>query len=262
MENKISSAVRKVYTEKVISLGTFFGGPLAAAILISKNYRTFGKDESARNALYLGVILSLLLFLVLLLLPVSNFDKILNISLPLVFTGTVYFIIHKYQKKEIEEYLINGAPKASAWEAFGIGIMCSTIYLMIIIPAARFSNPDFDYNKYDNYVTTFVNNEQAALYIYYALQVQTTEKVIPITTESIYLWKKNIEVVELMDAIVNLPGLLKDQNKLLFKYCNLRIEELSLIKQALIEDTNEYDSKILNKQKEIETVLTKLEAFE
>lgn len=260
MENPEFTAL-KVYTEKDISIGTFFGGPLASAILISKNYKTFGKEDSARNALYLGIILSILLLLIIFLLPDSIPDKLLNFSLPLIFAGIVCLITHKYQKKDIDEYLTKGVPKASAWGAFGIGIMSSAIYLIILFPIALLSIPDFDDKMYDNYVTVFVNNEKAALSVYDAFQNQSIESIIPITEESINLWEKNIEIVESMEAIKNLPNVLREQNKLLIKYCTLRIEELSLIKQALAEETNKYDSKIFDKQEEIETVLSDLESY-
>ena len=36
---------QKIYTNKLISFATVFGGPMAAGILIGHNYKIFGEDE-------------------------------------------------------------------------------------------------------------------------------------------------------------------------------------------------------------------------
>ena len=45
---------QKIFTNKAISAATFFGGPIAAGFLISKNYKAFGNDNAARNSIFIG----------------------------------------------------------------------------------------------------------------------------------------------------------------------------------------------------------------
>ena len=59
MENKDL----KIFTNKAISIATFFGGPLAAGLLISKNFKVFGNENAARNSIFIGIISTILLIM-------------------------------------------------------------------------------------------------------------------------------------------------------------------------------------------------------
>ena len=58
MENN----THKIFTNRVISTATFFGGPIVAGFMIAKNYKAFGNSDAARNSIFIGIISTLLLF--------------------------------------------------------------------------------------------------------------------------------------------------------------------------------------------------------
>ena len=77
---------KQIFTNKAISIATFIGGPLAAGILISKNYKVFGHDEAARNAVFAGLIATFILFAGLFMLPEQLFDKLPHSLIPFIYS--------------------------------------------------------------------------------------------------------------------------------------------------------------------------------
>jgi len=47
---------KKFYSQRAISISTYFGGSLSAGILIRENYRSLGKDKKGIYALIIGII--------------------------------------------------------------------------------------------------------------------------------------------------------------------------------------------------------------
>lgn len=136
----------KIFTKKSILFATFLGGPLVAGFLISKNYKVFGKYETAQKALIISIVCTIVLFLGLFLIPSNIIDKLPNTLIPFVYTGIIALIINKYQDNLINEYLAKGGPKASNWIAAGYSFVGLIILLLFIIPIA-ISLPHSGYEK-------------------------------------------------------------------------------------------------------------------
>ena len=86
---------KKFYSQKGISIATYFGGPLAAGYLVKKNYETLGQPESGKKALIIGIISTILLFVGIFSIPKSIIDKIPSALIPLIYTGLIYLIVEK-----------------------------------------------------------------------------------------------------------------------------------------------------------------------
>ncbi|MCB0293398.1 MAG: hypothetical protein KDH97_24300, partial [Calditrichaeota bacterium] len=84
----------KIYTAGIISVATYFGGPLAAGYLISRNFKVFGKEDHARNAFYLGILATILLIGFFLMVPERYIEIIPRSLFPMTYTGLVYWIVY------------------------------------------------------------------------------------------------------------------------------------------------------------------------
>ena len=96
-----------VYTEKAISVATYFGGPLIAGYLISENFKLFKKEELVRKTL-LGSIAFFVAYIELIyLIPDEIVDKIPDLVFPLFYTSIAYILVHSTQSRQIVDALID-----------------------------------------------------------------------------------------------------------------------------------------------------------
>lgn len=137
---------KKVFGTGAISLATFLGGPLAGGFVMAKNFRLFGQPRAALNAVFLGIITTILLFLALLYLPEGIFDKIPNAIIPAIYTGVIGILADRMQGPAIRKLMEEGAVKASNWIAAGYGFIGLVIY-GALIAVAIFAVPFAGYPK-------------------------------------------------------------------------------------------------------------------
>ena len=118
MENN----THKIFTNRVISTATFFGGPIVAGFMIAKNYKAFGNSDAARNSIFIGIISTLLLFAGMFTIPEQIIDKIPQALFPTIYTTIVVFLVEKFQGNKINDFLADDGKKASNWLAFGYSL--------------------------------------------------------------------------------------------------------------------------------------------
>ena len=133
MEN-IGETQKRVYSEKAINVATFLGGPLATGIMMSENFKSMELFETARKALFIGIISMFAIIALLLLLPSPIVDKIPQQLIPFIYTGIAWLLFKKHQKEKIEELLEENAIKHSAWRIAGVGFGSMIVFLMVFLP--------------------------------------------------------------------------------------------------------------------------------
>jgi hypothetical protein len=249
----------ELYSQNAISIATFFGGPLAAGILARKNFINLGNEESAKNAIILGVISTVVLFAGIILLPESIMDKIPNSVIPFIYTGIIYLLIEKYQGVALKNHKENNLPFYSAWKATGIGTSCMLIIFGGIFSYVALSPEDFDTQKYDSGIAVFNKNEAQALELFELIENSIPSKVINhIDMVGIPAWRQNIEILEALDKIEGLHDQFKQQNATLKEYSLLRIDSYELIRKAIAEDSDKYNDQINEINERIDDVLKQL----
>ena len=102
---------KKLYSQRAIGIATYFGGPLAAGILIRKNFINLNKERQGLNALIIGIISTFILFAGIFSIPENIIDKIPNALIPLVYTGIIYLIVEAIQGKDLKEFKENKLKK-------------------------------------------------------------------------------------------------------------------------------------------------------
>ncbi|WP_092441016.1 hypothetical protein [Williamwhitmania taraxaci] len=237
---------KKYYSQRTITIATYFGGPLAAGYLVKKNYETLGQPHNARKSLLIGIVSTILIFAGIFSIPEEIVDKIPNALIPLIYTGIIYLIVERIQGESLKNHKESGGEFYSGWKAAGVGAIALLIIALTAFIAGDLSNtqPNFDAIAYDKEVAKFVDNENKSVAVFNVIDTQTPDYLIKEFSKGIVMWKENKRIVEGLNSIENLPKILKDQNTLLLKYCDLRIQHNEIILKAISEDTDKYVSEI------------------
>lgn len=241
---------KRYYSQRAITIATYFGGPLAAGYLVKKNYETLGQPHNARKSLLIGIVSTILIFAGIFSIPEEIVNKIPNALIPLIYTGIIYLIVERIQGESLKNHKESGGKFYSGWKAAGVGaiallILAAGIFLTAFISGDLSNNePNFDAVTYDKEVAKFVDNENKSVAVFNVMETQTPDYLIKEFSKGIVMWKENKRIVEGLNSIENLPKILKDQNALLLKYCDLRIQHNEIILKAISEDTDKYASEI------------------
>lgn len=255
---------KRFYSQRAITIATYFGGPLAAGYLVKKNYDTLEQPDNARKSLIIGIVSTILIFAGIFSIPEDIIDKIPNALIPLIYTGIIYLIVERVQGESLKNHKESGGEFYSGWKAAGVGAIAMLILAAGIALTAFISGdlsntqPDFDAATYDKEVAKFVENENKSIAVFNVIETQTPDYLIKEFSEGIVLWKENKDIVERLNSIENLPIKLKDQNTLLLKYCDLRIQHNEIILKGISEDTDKYESEIEKIGFEINKILEEL----
>jgi methyl-accepting chemotaxis protein len=257
---------KKFYSQKAITITTFFGGPIAAGILIRQNYLNIDKVKQGKNALFLGIASTILIFTGIFVLPENILDKIPNSLIPTIYTGIIYLIVEKIQGKVLKTHKENGGEFYSAWKAAKIGVL-STIAILFTVASIAFISgdismiePNFDSEAYNRGISTFVENEEYSIKVLQSFEIEDLNLSYLKSTvnKSVVLWKENKRIIEKISKIENLPDKLSELDGKLLKYCNLRIEQFELISKALNENTDRYIDQIQKVENKIGKILEEL----
>ncbi|MBR9997347.1 MAG: hypothetical protein KFF73_00180 [Cyclobacteriaceae bacterium] len=236
----------RLYSQKAISIATFFGGPLAAGILVRRNFINLGNQKYGERALSLGIMATMLILLLIYLLADIIPDRAFYPAIPGIYTAIIYLVVEKSQGHKLKEHKSKNLEFYSGWKAAGIGFMTAIIMLTIsVISHLNPGSKSFDIVKYNEGITEFTENESIALRVYTQLEDGELETIPAVIAETgIPKWIRNIEIITGLNAMENLPDELKSQNQILIEYCQLRIKAFGLINKAIQEQSSGYDTQI------------------
>ncbi|WP_420572251.1 hypothetical protein [Kordia sp.] len=260
MQREINTENNQLHTTKAIGIATFIGGPLAAGYLIRENYKAIHQIQKGNTVLIISIIATILLFGSLLLIPENIIDKIPHIVIPAIYIGMIVFWTERTFGDIFKQHEENKYPFYSTWRAVGIGVV-SLLLLVIAIFGAVYAFTDFEAeNSYATKMEQFSKNEKETLLFYdhmdtesdFGLVIELNKKVIP-------KWKENIKIIHQADSIPNLPDELLEQNKKLLRYSELRLEAFELLKKAISQNTDKYNSELKFLHAEIDKQLDALE---
>lgn len=249
----------KLYSSKAISGATFLGGPLAAGYMIGENFKALDKPIEGRNSLIIGILSTIILFTGIFMIQESLIDKIPRQLIPLIYTGIAWGLVEWKQGDILKSHKENGSPFYSGWRAAGVGFISLIIITVGIFGYVFFGTNYEVYDKYDTELSVFTKNEEETLVFYDHLNTQTNYLLIKeLENIAIPKWKENIELINRTNKIKDLPSELIQQNNLLLKYSELRLEAFELFRKAIIENTDNYSSELDRIHKEIDELLAKL----
>jgi hypothetical protein len=249
----------RFYSQRAITIATYFGGPLAAGYLLRQNFINLGKEDYGKYALIIGIISTLLIFAGIFSIPEHIIDKIPNALIPGIYTLIIYFIIEKLIGKELKEHKKNNGEFYSALKATGIGAICMIILLGVVFGYAYLAPDNFDTKKYDSQLAIFNENEGKALVLFDKIETSHRQALLDfIDSGGLPIWEANVKILDDMDKMEGIYDQLVIQNGILRNYCNLRIEQYKLIRNALISDTKVDEIEMQKIVKKIDVEVAKL----
>lgn len=253
---------KKLYSQKGISIATFFGGPLAAGYLIRKNFKALDKEREGLISIILGIIFTAAVFVPLFMLPEEIIDKIPNQLIPGIYTLIIYGIVEAVQGKDLKIHKEEQRQFESNWKATGIGFL-SMLVLGSVIVAYIFTSPDIT-SELDEEITQKMEqisiNEDKALRIYRMdPNTSTKEELLKaVKDEGIFYWNQNLQLLEEIQKVELEESYAKYVNKL-FIYNRTRQETYILILKSISEETDKYNTEIEQKNRSIEVLLKEIE---
>jgi len=250
----------KFYSLKSISLATFLGGPIAAAILMRRNFLNLNEDKKALNSLFIGILSTILLFVVIFSIPESVWEKIPNTILPAIYTGIIYLIAERYQGQTLKEHKENNGSFFSVWRATGIGLLFTLIMLIGIFGYVFATDTEyvFDANLYDIKIEQFIRNEEKAIAVFDKFGYSNDDELQREFRSGKILWEENFQITKELKEIENLPLELIDLVGKLQTYSALRIEFYELFIKALSDQTDDYSFEIDRIAMKINQILNEL----
>jgi hypothetical protein len=249
----------KLYSSKAISGATFLGGPLAAGYLIGENFKALDKPKDGRNSLIIGIVSTIILFGGIFMIPEYIIDKIPRQLIPIVYTGIIWGIVEWKQGDILKAHKENNNSFFSGWRAAGVGFI-SLLLLGIGIFGYSFLSTDNEaYERYDAEITKFSKNETETLVFYHNLNTETNYSLLKeLDEKTIPKWKENSAIINATNQFEDLPSELIEQNKILLKYSELRIQAFELFRKAIKEDTDKYSEQLDQIHMQIDKELEKL----
>jgi hypothetical protein len=133
----------RLFTDRGIGVAAGIGGPLPAAYLIAKNFKSLGKERAANATLIIGAAITVALFTILASLPPSAIDKIPPPLIPLAYGLVGYFVVKTLQQRDIDVHLQAGGKKGS-WRVIsvagviGLGLTVGYVLLLTFLSPSSF----------------------------------------------------------------------------------------------------------------------------
>ncbi len=249
----------KLYSSKAISGATFLGGPLAAGYLIRENFKALDKPKEGQNALIIGIVSTLLLFGGIFMIPENIIDKIPQQLIPIVYTAIIWGIVEWKQGDILKTHKENGNSFFSGWRAAGVGFISLLLLGIGIFGYAFLSTDNELYEKYDTQMAKFSKNEAETLVFYENLKTESNYSLVKeLDNNAIPRWKENIEIIKKTNKYENLPSELINQNEILLKYSELRVQAFELLRKTIVEDTDIYSKQLEQIHAQIDNELEKL----
>lgn len=245
----------KLFSSNQIWIATFLGGPLAFGYMTNKNHSALGQNNKGKNILIISIIFTILLFSALFLLPESIIDKIPRSLLPIVYTAAGVAYVENTQGKILKKHKENGNKFYSGWSVFGTSII-AILPILLFFVAVAFIFPQNE--MYDVEITKFSKNEEETLVFYDNLDTKSQTYLLKDLEIIIPKWKENIEIINKVNQLEDLPNELKEQNKLLLEYSELRLKAFELFEKAIQENTNKYSNEIEEIHLKIDKTLEQL----
>ena len=130
MNGSQNEAVR-LYSPALITVATLLGAPVAGCILLAHNYRSLGKQATAKQLLIWGTLGTALLLVVAFFLP-ENFP---NKVIPIAYTAGMHQAVKQLHRKDYESHIENGGAKGSTWKAIitGVGCLCAIFVIIFLV---------------------------------------------------------------------------------------------------------------------------------
>lgn len=245
MQTEVTTEQSQFHTKQAIGIATFIGGPIAAGYLIRENYSALNNTEKGNNVLIISILVTIAIFVLIFSIPETIIEKVPNVIIPAAYTAAIVFWVEHTFGAIFKQYQENNYSFYSIWRAVGIGVV-SLLVMGLGIFGYIYTTTDVEAeNLYIDTMEKFYKNEKESLQFYQLMQTESDfGLILELNKNTIPKWKENIEIVKRADTISNLPEEIIQYNKKMLRYSELRLETFELLKKAISENTDTYNSQL------------------
>lgn len=238
------TAELSLYGLRSISGASYLGGPMAAAYLISENFKALGNPEKAKRIFFFGIVFTIAILGGALALPEPILDRLPNYLIPLSYTLAYYFYAQAQLGTQIERHKALGNTFYPWWRVFGIGLVSLAMIFAFLFAALLLSEEDLP-EAYQTEMEQFSANEIKSLDFYDRLEIDPPFKLMKdLETLSIPLWEENIAIVERCMEMEGLGPETLDYTKKLLAYSKTRLEIFETFQMALLDPRKDYNPEL------------------
>lgn len=243
----------KLYSRNTLTFGGAFFGPLAAIYFFYKNFRNLGKTKEAAWSIPVGIIAYAILFLS----PIPQYA-----ALPVLYGGLFGF--YEWQMRgSVDAHAKAGGEFYSTKRTILLGLAWLIIFIILFFGPlwlwVKKDYPNLTVGEFvgiiaasDNPATETYSQKSAlieahdkeALEIFALPATATSDTYIVAADKGLALYRQNLQLIDEMEKIKNLPPVFVEERAKIKRYTELRIQMFELLKQAEIEQTNEYHGQI------------------
>jgi hypothetical protein len=119
----------KLYSLKAISVASFFGGPIAAGILLRRNFLNMGQPGKAMRAIVLNFLLYMLVVGIMLMFPMDLWRA--KAMLPAIYAALLILFIKRNHEGYLDLHEYMNRKFYSVWRAAGIGMMFNPVFYSV-----------------------------------------------------------------------------------------------------------------------------------
>ena len=251
---------QKLYSQMAINLATYLGGPLAAGVLMRRNFINLGNEKKGKLTLLISLLCTIVLFSGLFFVPDTLIEKIPNSLIPGIYTLIVSIILVRTQGDDIKNHREQNGLFYSLWKSVGVGII-NLIVIVTLILAYSYMTV-FDSNEYDAQNEILAASEvKAGQFLQDSDTAYALEVKLSLINSGIVVLQESLPVISAMDNMVSIPDLLLQRNAILREYFQLQIDIYILIHKAVKEQTVKYDTEIFEKAAQRDQEAAKLQSF-
>ncbi|MBI1221621.1 MAG: hypothetical protein GC180_03370 [Bacteroidetes bacterium] len=247
---------KKYYSLKTIYGAAFFGTPLAAGILIRRNFINADEDSKALLGLGAGVFMTLILLLLAFLIP-DEYDKIARFGLPLGGALGIKYLADHWQGHFLKKHDENGGSFYSGWRAVGPSMGSLILVVGLIFGVSYFSHEETTMaampNEYKEIFQEIVEHESKAEVCFNLYnEGKVDESAAYIHHTSIPELKKAAKLVDELDAYANGDENMLQHHASIRNYFLVQAMRYNLIAKAIKERNSAYDAQIEQYDQRIE----------
>jgi len=226
-----------LYSKKAILVSAFMAGPLAAAVMLRRNFIELGHESKAKEVLAGGILVTLAIAAFLVFTPENVIDKFPNVIFPVIYVGIVHILMQRTMLAQLDEHEREKGPYFSTLRVIGVAALYSVINVAVIV--VPILTTDFvdqeEHTAYSNLENEFFENEKDALELFELFNNEASDQEILnfVSNVAIPLWDKNLAIVREMGMIDGLDQDYRDHQNVLLHYVELRREQCTLIKEDL-----------------------------
>lgn len=120
-----------VFSERMIKMAAFFGGPLAVGYLFVENYKALGQAHKVSKAWVISIVGTILLFV--LSYYVEKLIDLPGVGFGIISIGITQVLYKREQEEAVTKHLEKGGALQSPWRAAGITLLAFALTMAIPI---------------------------------------------------------------------------------------------------------------------------------